>query len=116
MARHLAKAGHDVTVCTRTMAKAAAWVAAHGGQAAATPAAAAVDAEVVIACVGADADLRARLAAEHPAVWARIQARRAFMQETLGIALKPEVLPFSAAPAYMPPAWLSPETVCVLRP
>ena len=64
----------------------------------------------------ADADLRARLAAEHPAVWARIQARRAFMQETLGIALKPEVLPFSAAPAYMPPAWLSPETVCVLRP
>ena len=59
MARHLAKAGHDVTVCNRTMAKAAAWVAAHGGQAAATPAAAAIDAEVVIACVGADADLRA---------------------------------------------------------
>ena len=59
MARHLAQAGHDVTVFNRTMAKAAAWVTAHGGQAAATPAAAAVDAEVVIACVGADADLRA---------------------------------------------------------
>ena len=59
MARHLAQAGHDVTVFNRTMAKAAAWVAAHGGQAAATPAAAAVDAEVVIACVGADDDLRA---------------------------------------------------------
>ena len=59
MARHLAKAGHDVIVYNRTMAKAAAWVAAHGGQAAPTPAAAAIDAEVVIACVGADPDLRA---------------------------------------------------------
>ncbi len=59
MARHLARAGHDVTVYNRTIAKAAAWVAAHGGQAAASPAAAALDAEVVIACVGADADLRA---------------------------------------------------------
>ena len=58
MARHLARAGHDVTVYNRTMAKAAAWVAAHGGQAAPTPAAAAIEAEVVIACVGADQDLR----------------------------------------------------------
>ncbi|WP_156256744.1 NAD(P)-dependent oxidoreductase, partial [Sandarakinorhabdus oryzae] len=39
--------------------KAAAWVAAHGGQSAATPAAAAAGADVVIACVGADADLEA---------------------------------------------------------
>jgi 3-hydroxyisobutyrate dehydrogenase len=59
MARHLAKAGHDITVYNRTSAKAAAWVAAHGGNSAATPAKAASDAEVVIACVGADADLRA---------------------------------------------------------
>ena len=59
MARHLAKAGHDVTVYNRTPAKAAAWVAAHGGNSATTPAKAASDAEVVLACVGADADLRA---------------------------------------------------------
>lgn len=59
MARHLAKAGHDITVYNRMSAKAAAWVAAHGGNSAATPAKAASDAEVVIACVGADADLRA---------------------------------------------------------
>jgi 3-hydroxyisobutyrate dehydrogenase len=59
MARHLAKAGHDVTVYNRTAAKALAWVAAHGGKAAATPAEAAAGADVVIACVGADADLRA---------------------------------------------------------
>ncbi len=41
IARHLAAAGHDVTVYNRTPAKAAAWVAAHGGRAAATPARAA---------------------------------------------------------------------------
>ena len=58
MARHLAAAGHDVTVYNRTPAKAAAWVAAHGGRVAATPALAAAGAEAVIACVGADADLR----------------------------------------------------------
>ena len=59
IARHLAKAGHDVTVYNRTAEKSAAWVAAHGGRSAATPAEAAKDAEVVLACVGADADLRA---------------------------------------------------------
>jgi 3-hydroxyisobutyrate dehydrogenase len=58
MARHLAKAGHELTVYNRNMTKAAAFVAAHGGQAAPTPAAAAQGAEVVVACVGADADLR----------------------------------------------------------
>jgi 3-hydroxyisobutyrate dehydrogenase len=59
MARHLARAGHEVTVYNRTMAKAAAWVAANGGQAAPSPAAAASAADVVLACVGADDDLRA---------------------------------------------------------
>ena len=58
MARHLAKAGHDVTVYNRTAAKAEAWVAAHGGRCAPTPAAAAEGAEVVLACVGNDDDLR----------------------------------------------------------
>ncbi len=59
MARHLAAAGHDLTVYNRTAAKAEAWVAAHGGRAAATPAAAAQGAEVVLTCVGNDDDLRA---------------------------------------------------------
>ena len=58
MAGHLAKAGHSVTVWNRTAAKAEAWVAKHGGQSAATPAAAAKDAEFVMACVGNDDDLR----------------------------------------------------------
>jgi 3-hydroxyisobutyrate dehydrogenase len=59
MARHLAAAGHEVTVYNRNAAKAEAFVAAHGGKAAATPAAAAVGADAVLACVGADVDLRA---------------------------------------------------------
>jgi Xaa-Pro aminopeptidase len=56
----------------------------------------------------ADADLRAALAARHPEAWARIQARRDFMRDALGIRLKPEVLPFSNIPAYLPPYLLSP--------
>jgi 3-hydroxyisobutyrate dehydrogenase len=59
MARHLAAAGHHLTVYNRTAEKAAAWVAAHGGRTAPTPATAAEGADVVIACVGADADLAA---------------------------------------------------------
>ncbi|RVT94896.1 NAD(P)-dependent oxidoreductase [Sphingomonas crocodyli] len=59
MARHLAKAGHDVTVYNRTAARAEAWVAANGGRWAPTPAAAAEDADAVFSCVGADGDLEA---------------------------------------------------------
>jgi len=59
-----------------------------------------------------DEALRAELAEKFPEVWARIQARRAFMTEQLGIILKPEVLPICLAPAYLPPCWLSPTMVC----
>lgn len=59
MAGHLAKAGHEVTVYNRTTAKAAAWVKEHGGAMGATPAEAAKGAEIVLACVGNDDDLRA---------------------------------------------------------
>ena len=58
MAGHLAKAGHDVTVYNRTVAKAEKWVAEFGGKAAATPKEAAVGQEIVFACVGNDDDLR----------------------------------------------------------
>ena len=59
MARHLAAKGHQVTVYNRSPAKAEAWVAAHGGRAAATPREAAEGAEFIMACVGNDDDLRA---------------------------------------------------------
>jgi 3-hydroxyisobutyrate dehydrogenase len=59
MAGHLkAKGGHDVTVYNRTAAKAAQWVAQHGGKSAPTPQAAAADQDFVMACVGNDNDLR----------------------------------------------------------
>ncbi|MDD7972518.1 NAD(P)-dependent oxidoreductase [Roseinatronobacter alkalisoli] len=58
MAGHLARVGHDVTVYNRTTTKAKAWGAAHGGDWAKTPRAAAQGAEFVMACVGNDDDLR----------------------------------------------------------
>ncbi len=59
MARHLASAGHNMTVYNRTQTKADAWVAAHGGLARPSPAEAADGADAVITCVGADDDLAA---------------------------------------------------------
>ena len=59
MAGHLSRAGHEVTVYNRTPAKAAQWVGAHGGRSAATPAAAAKGADIVLMCVGNDDDVRA---------------------------------------------------------
>ena len=57
----------------------------------------------------ADAGLRRDLAAAHPRAWERIQARRSFMANALGIELHPDVLPFSNLPAYLPPFLLSPD-------
>ena len=58
MAGHLQAAGHDVTVYNRTASKAADWARQHGGHHADTPAKAAEGAEIVLACVGNDDDLR----------------------------------------------------------
>ena len=57
----------------------------------------------------ADGGLRAAFAGAYPQAWARIQARRRFMEDALGIALHPDVLPFSNIPAYLPPFLLRPE-------
>ncbi|MDO8882161.1 MAG: NAD(P)-dependent oxidoreductase [Pseudotabrizicola sp.] len=58
MAGHLAASGHEVTVYNRSPAKRDAWVAKHGGRAAATPREAAMGQDFVMACVGNDDDLR----------------------------------------------------------
>ena len=57
----------------------------------------------------ADQPLRDSIARDYPAAWARIQARRRFMAEALGIDLHPDVLPFSNIPAYLPPFLLRPD-------
>jgi len=51
MAANLARAGHELTVWTRTAGKADKWAEVHGGQVAATPAEAAAHAEVAITMV-----------------------------------------------------------------
>ncbi|CCV13423.1 aminopeptidase P family N-terminal domain-containing protein [Mesorhizobium sp. STM 4661] len=55
----------------------------------------------------ANQPLREEIASRYPEAWRRIEARRAFMTDVLGIRLKPEVLPFSNIPAFLPPFWLS---------
>ena len=57
----------------------------------------------------ADDGLRAELAAAYPDAWRRIEARRAFMRDVVGIDLHPDVLPFSNLPAVLPPFLLSPD-------
>ena len=57
----------------------------------------------------ADEALRAEFAAQYPAAWHRIQRRRAYMREVLGIRLKPEVLPFSNIAATLNPFLLRPD-------
>ena len=57
MARHLAEAGHELTVYNRSPEKASGWVDQHGGRHAASAAEAADGADAVISCVGNDADV-----------------------------------------------------------
>lgn len=60
MAGHLARAGHQVTVYNRTIRKVEQWLETYDTgdcAGAATPAAAADDADLVITCVGADPDV-----------------------------------------------------------
>lgn len=59
MAGHLQKAGCEVTVYNRCADKAARWLNQYEGKSAATPKAAAANADLVMACVGNDDDLRA---------------------------------------------------------
>jgi Xaa-Pro aminopeptidase len=62
----------------------------------------------------ADESLRDAFAARYPAAWDRVQARRRFMADGLGIVLHPDVLPFSNIPAYLPPFMLRPNRVMTL--
>lgn len=74
MAGHLARSGHRVTVYNRSPEKAARWLSEHraegkGGHGlAATPKAAAEDADIVFLCVGADKDVEAVLTATDGAI------------------------------------------------
>jgi hypothetical protein len=62
----------------------------------------------------ADATLRADLASAYPDAWGRIQARRRFMRESLGIELHEDVLPLSNLAAHLPPFVLRPDRAMTL--
>jgi hypothetical protein len=57
----------------------------------------------------ADEALRAEFEAAYPEAWERIQARRRFMADALGIELHADVLPFSNLASHLPPFLLRPE-------
>ena len=59
MAGHLSSAGHSVSVYNRTSARADAWVAEYSGTALPTPRDVAANSDIVMLCVGNDADVRA---------------------------------------------------------
>ena len=58
MARHIAKAGHDVTVYNRTTSKAEKWAKEFNGKFAKTPREASKDSNFIFCCVGNDKDLK----------------------------------------------------------
>jgi 3-hydroxyisobutyrate dehydrogenase-like beta-hydroxyacid dehydrogenase len=59
MAGHLSSAGHSVSVFNRTSSRADAWVAEHSGTVLPTPRDVAANSDIVMLCVGNDADVRA---------------------------------------------------------
>ncbi|MGN6514795.1 MAG: NAD(P)-dependent oxidoreductase [Rhizomicrobium sp.] len=85
MAGHLAKAGHAVTVYNRNSDKAARWVKEHGGSSAATPAEAAAENDLVMACVGRDADVREVTLGRHGA-YATMKRDAVFVDHTTASA------------------------------
>ena len=58
MAGHLASAGHSVSVYNRTSSRADAWVTEYSGTALPTPRDVAANSDIVMLCVGNDADVR----------------------------------------------------------
>ena len=81
IARHLAAAGHRLTVYNRTRAKAEGWAAAHGGSVADTPAQAAAGKDAVFACVGNDDDL-AQVTLGTDGAFAAMRADAVFVDHT----------------------------------
>jgi hypothetical protein len=63
----------------------------------------------------ADERLRTVLASKYPAMWQRMQARRQFMADAIGIRMHESVLPTSNIPAYLPPYVMSIDRVFVKK-
>jgi hypothetical protein len=62
----------------------------------------------------ADEALRRDLRERHPTVCERIDARRAFVRDQIGIDLKASILPLSSMPLCLAPFWLAPNKLLAL--
>src|SRR5215469_7613358 len=85
MAGHLKRAGHEVTVFNRTASKAERWVSEFGGAAAPSPAEAAANVDIVLACVGRDDDVREVALGRHGA-FATMRRDAVFVDHTTASA------------------------------
>jgi len=63
----------------------------------------------------ADSRLRTQLAQGFPDLWKRVQARRAFMRDLIGINLDDSVLPLSNTAGWLPPWALDLNTALVVN-
>ena len=65
----------------------------------------------------ANEELRAKFMVKYPEAWERIQARREFVTDQVGIKIKTEILPFSNIPCYLPPYLLAPgKAMQIIKP
>jgi len=62
----------------------------------------------------AGAALRKEIQDRFPGCWGRLQQRRTFMQQSLGVALDQSVLPLGNMPAWLPPYVLDLEMALVV--
>ena len=63
----------------------------------------------------ADGELKAQIREQYPEMWERMQARRAYIIEKLGIRLSEDVLPMCGTVAYLRPYLLDKKRVFVRR-
>ena len=111
MARHLAAAGHDVTVYNRTAAKAEAWVAANGGASAPTPAEAAMGCDAVFLCVGNDDDVRAVTIGAGVLIWIETTP----VSRPVNVAQMIPPLTLTPPPSATPPPAATPKLPPIVR-
>jgi len=62
-----------------------------------------------------DTEGRSEFARKYPQAMQRIENRRSFMEEELGIRLKPDCLPLSNIAGWLPPYWLSADQAMTFR-
>jgi Xaa-Pro aminopeptidase len=61
----------------------------------------------------ADQSLRDALKGKHADCFARVEMRRKFMRDALGVEIRPNILPLSATPLCLPPFWLEASQILV---